>query len=180
MTTRHRQCGTCTLCCKLLPTKEINKPANTRCEHQRHTGCAIYAKRPTSCALFSCRWLLNDDTDRLRRPDRSRYVIDLVPDFVEIVHNETGEKTPIEVVQVWCDPHERDAWRDPELLAYLDRRGAQGKAGIIRWSSTEAMTLFPPSMSSDGEWHEFWHGTVRPERTPLEMVAGVERARGHV
>jgi hypothetical protein len=43
----QRRCGDCQLCCKLLPTREVNKPANTRCQHQRaHKGCAIYEVWP--------------------------------------------------------------------------------------------------------------------------------------
>ena len=61
--TEHRNCGDCQLCCKLVPTKEINKPANTRCKHQKvGKGCGIYAQRPFSCMVWNCRWLVNDDT----------------------------------------------------------------------------------------------------------------------
>ena len=70
----ERKCGDCQLCCKLLPTKEIGKVANTRCEHQRTgKGCTIYARRPFSCSSWSCRWLLEDDTADLSRPDRAHY-----------------------------------------------------------------------------------------------------------
>ena len=110
-----RKCGPCQLCCKLMPIAEMDKPANHRCTHQRHgKGCAIYATRPTSCAKWSCRWLLGLDTDGMRRPDLSRYVIDMIPDFVEVENSETGTRIPIEVVQVWCDPKQRDAWQMEE------------------------------------------------------------------
>ena len=34
-----------------------------RCPHQKHgVGCAIYAHRPKSCELWSCRWLVDDQT----------------------------------------------------------------------------------------------------------------------
>ena len=40
--TRH--CGGCTLCCKLIPVEELNKPAGARCKHVRTgKGCSIYA-----------------------------------------------------------------------------------------------------------------------------------------
>jgi len=35
----NRTCGGCTLCCKLLPVRELKKPANTRCQHQRAEIC---------------------------------------------------------------------------------------------------------------------------------------------
>src|SRR6476620_5142686 len=118
-----RRCGDCSLCCKLLPTKEINKPAGERCPHQKHgVGCKIYARRPSSCALWSCRWLTSDDTADLRRPDRSRYVIDPIPDYVTLRRHDDGSVMTVEVVQIWCDSKAPDAWRDPALLAYLQRR----------------------------------------------------------
>jgi len=58
-------------------------------------GCAIYAKRPMSCALWNCRWLVNDDTAELSRPDRSPYVIDIMPDYVTVLDRETGVRRPI-------------------------------------------------------------------------------------
>jgi len=39
-----RVCGSCSLCCKLLPIPPLNKPAGKRCDYQRHgKGCTIYA-----------------------------------------------------------------------------------------------------------------------------------------
>lgn len=111
-----RECGGCTLCCKLLPMQaganerlrdggqtiataialglltardaantvpDFDKPAGKRCPHQRHhKGCAIYARRPFGCRFWNCRWLAEDDTAELLRPDRAHYVIDVSPDFV--------------------------------------------------------------------------------------------------
>jgi hypothetical protein len=174
----NRHCGDCQLCCRLMPIKEFSKPAGERCQHQKHgVGCAIYARRPWSCAMWNCRWLVGDDTADLRRPDRSHYVIDIMPDFVTLVDNDSGERTNIEVVQIWCDPKYPHAHRDPALRAYIDRRGQDGIAAIIRYSELKAFTLFPPSMATDGQWHEQHHGTVKPERTPEERFAGIAAAR---
>ena len=177
MTKPPRQCGECQLCCKLLPMKEIAKPAGKPCPQQRHgKGCAIYPTRPPGCRLWSCRWLLDADTADLRRPDRSRYVVDMMPDFVEWVNNETGECTPIEVVQVWCDPHQRDAWRDPALLAFIERRAEEGKAALIRWSARDGMTVFAPT-PDDPQWHEVRSESVGHEHTAAEKYAAVKAAR---
>lgn len=55
-----RRCGGCTLCCKILPVRELAKPANTRCQHQRTgKGCAVYARLAQvspACVFWSCRW----------------------------------------------------------------------------------------------------------------------------
>src|SRR5215471_3194906 len=120
-----RRCGGCTLCCKLLPVHHgahndvgidlpgsWHKAAGERCRHQRSgKGCAVYRKAgfPSACLFWNCRWLVSDDTDDLRRPDRAHYVIDVMPDFITLTDNETGEKHTIEVIQVWVDPDYRDA-----------------------------------------------------------------------
>jgi hypothetical protein len=167
-----RTCGECSLCCKLVPVRELRKPANHRCQHQRRTGCAIYERRPMSCAVWTCRWLAGDDTAELRRPDRSHYVIDLVPDFVEL--EQEGHRLKVPVVQVWLDPDYPDAWRDPALLAWLERRAAEGKACLVRTSSHEAFSVFAPALSNDGQWHEVRHGKVEPQHSAHEII----RAQG--
>lgn len=151
----RRKCGDCTLCCRLVPVVELGKKAGARCEHQRHSkGCRIYADRPHSCVMWSCRWLVDDEVNGLPRPDRSHYVIDIMPDYVTLTQ-EDGTVFEIPVVQVWVDPQYRDAWRAPEMRLYMARMADRhGMATIIRWSSSEALTVFPPAISSDREWHE--------------------------
>jgi hypothetical protein len=158
----------------MLP--DFDKPAGHRCQHQRSYGCSVYARRPFGCRYWNCRWLVNDDTADLSRPDRSRYVIDLMPDFVCISDDE-DRRANVEVIQIWCDPKQRDAWRDPKLLAYLDRRGKEGKAAIIRFSEDDAIVVFPPSMSRAGEWRIYDEGVSVPERDPEERLAGLAQAK---
>jgi hypothetical protein len=172
-----RQCSGCSLCCKLLPMPELDKAAGTRCHHQRTgKGCAIYARRPMSCALWNCRWLINDDTADLRRPDRAHYVIDIMPDFITLTEPE-HESANVEVVQIWLDPDYPDAYKDPALLDYLARRGEEGIAAIIRSSASEAFVLFPPALTSTGTFKKHRSGTSRPERTIVERMAGIAEAR---
>jgi Fe-S-cluster containining protein len=156
----------------------FDKPAGQRCPHQRHRkGCAIYATRPFGCQMWNCRWLVSNDTIDLPRPDRCHYVIDIMPDFVTLVDNDTGVPTNVEVVQIWVDPDYPEAHRAPELRAYIERQGEKGIAAIIRYSEKRAMTIFPPSMSKDGQWHEVSHGKVRPTRTAEERFAGIATAQ---
>lgn len=165
-----RHCGSCTLCCKLLPQRELAKPANQRCEHQRHTGCRIYPNRPHSCRVWSCRWLLEMDTADLRRPDFSHYVIDLTPDFITARHPDR-EPQHIPVVQVWVDPRYPDAHRDPALRAYLQRRGEQdGMAALIRYSNDKGFVIFPPALTG-GDWIENHDGVSGEEHTAEQVLA---------
>ena len=159
-----RFCGDCQLCCKLMPVADIvlQKAAGVRCDHQRHhKGCAVYGSKdmPPSCRLWNCAWLVQEDTVDLRRPDRSHYVIDVMPDYITLVDNETGEQTNQPVVQIWIDPNHPDAHRDPALRAWLDARGTPA---LVRFDSKRAFSLFPPSVATDGQWHEI-HTNSAPE-----------------
>lgn len=148
-----RQCGSCTLCCKLIPVEELSKPSGHRCKHQRHgKGCAIYERRPMSCREWSCMWLKGEEDGgplELSRPDHSGYVIDEVPDIVQMSF-EGGKVEQIDVMQIWVDPARPEAWRDPALLAMLERVGI---VGLIRYDSVRGFAAFPPSRSHDKQWH---------------------------
>ena len=84
-----RKCDACTLCCKLLPVEELGKLANQKCQYQKD-GCSIYPNRPLSCNVWACGWLMNE-TDDIERPDKIHYIIDIRPDIVQIIDNNTGE-----------------------------------------------------------------------------------------
>lgn len=178
--TNVRQCGSCTLCCRLLPVKELGKGSDERCKHQRHTGCAIYATRPAPCRLWFCRWLLNDDGGTLSRPDRSHYVIDSVPDFVTLDPNRDGtEKADLPVLQIWCDPKHPEAHRDPALRRYLAAVGEKhGCAALVRIQNTagsSGITLIPPCMSETGDFLEIPSDPLGYEHS-AEQIAAVTAA----
>lgn len=160
-----RQCGGCTLCCKLIPVEELHKPGGTRCQHQRTgKGCAIYDHRPVSCREWNCLWLIGTEKGeplQLGRPDRTHYVLDEVPDIVRLRNDQTGEiADQWEVMQIWVDPLYPDAWKDKALLAMLDKAGV---IALVRYSSTEGFTLFPPSRTADRQWHQEGGETVADE-----------------
>jgi hypothetical protein len=171
-----RQCGGCTLCCKLMPVRELGKAANERCQHQRTgKGCAVYQKEgfPSSCALWSCKWLVDPEASGLSRPDRARYVIDLMPDFVTMTPGGGGEPIQVPVLQIWCDPKSPDAHRDPDLRRYLD---AGGHIALIRYSSSDAFCIFPPSVTG-GKWHEQGGGTIGRDHTLNEVIEALQGAQ---
>ena len=168
-----RTCGECTLCCTLLPVKGIAKPANTRCQHQSHArGCKVYRKDgfPIECGLWNCRWLTGDDTYGLGRPDRTGYVLDIMPDFIQISDNDTGAVEQVQVVQVWCDPKRRDAHKDPDLRAYLSRRADEGIAALIRYDARDGFVLVAPQFTGGRGWQEMTTGMCEKEHTVHEIV----------
>lgn len=169
-----RQCGDCQLCCKLLPVRSLDKGAGEKCKHQRHhKGCSVYSRLGVvspECRIWSCRWLTEDDTAELSRPDRSHYVIDIMPDHVTLQNNETGAIEQIQVVQIWVDPGYPDAHRDPALRAFLERRAKDRIIGLVRYDNTSGMGLFPPSLSEGGKWIEYANGVTVKEHSIAETL----------
>jgi len=164
---QKRQCGDCQLCCKLLPVHDdepwrgqpLHKPAGVKCPHQKFgVGCKVYgtSAMPFCCKIWQCRWIVNDDTSDLSRPDRSHYVLDIAPDHITMENNETKATTAIQVVQIWIDPKYPDAHRDPALRAYLLRRGEQGIAALVRYDNKRALTIIPPNMVGEGAVPPGW------------------------
>jgi hypothetical protein len=136
--------------------KPIHKAAGVRCPHQRHhKGCAIYRNRPFCCQMWNCRWLVNDDTADLPRPDRAHYVIDIMPDVIRARDDNTGKVVDYPAIQVWVDRDYPAAHRDPALRAYLARRGEQeGAVAIIRYSESDGFVLIPPALNDARQWIE--------------------------
>ena len=89
----RRTCEGCTLCCKLVPVAELNKPANKWCDHvlSRRTplGCMIYPDRPNGCRQFECLWL------------NTSLPAELHP---RAIHSVLYSVAGTEIVNVYCDP----------------------------------------------------------------------------
>ncbi len=96
MTLPGRQCGDCTLCCKVMAIEQLAKPARTCGPHCKPgRGCRIYPDRPEECGAFSCVWLVNELLEEHWKPSRSKLVLTTSDDGLE----------------VRCDPGFPDAWR---------------------------------------------------------------------
>jgi Fe-S-cluster containining protein len=178
-----RVCGGCTACCKLppIPGPPLHKPAGVRCKHARTgKGCSIYSTRPMACRVWACRWLADKETAGMPRPDRAHYVIDIQEDYIEMVPHDGGPKQRVGVIQVWVDPAYRDAYKAPELRAYMLRMAVDHRmATIVRFSSREAVTIFPPPICEDRQWHEVLDGKI-VDRTALDRQVMEELERYEV
>jgi len=166
---RHRECGNCTLCCRLLPVVELGKVANQRCQHQCSKGCRIYKDRPGDCWAWSCRWLLGGDVGP--RPDRSHVIVDdMLPGTVALNDDATGKRTPLYALQLWVDPAYPDAHENEDVRAYLAEECDRMTAlVIVRYSSSEGFVLFPPCFTPDGKWKRV-ESTVLPENDPRTIA----------
>jgi len=76
-----RECGTCSLCCKLLGVTELGKAGGKWCEHAvvPGGGCRIYGERPRSCRVFACGWLASEVYPEHWNPRRCKMVIGFDP-----------------------------------------------------------------------------------------------------
>jgi len=111
MTGGPRQCGDCSLCCKLLAIPELKKPKDEWCPNfVAGTGCGIYADRPPSCRDFSCRWLVDPTMGPEWKPSICKMVLDAKPRLL-VVH---------------ADPAVTKPWRAEPYNAVLKRLAAQG------------------------------------------------------
>jgi hypothetical protein len=112
-TSTPRQCGGCTLCCKVLAIEELAKPSGAWCPHcTPGSGCKIYDTRPEECRSFSCSWLLDPSFPEAWRPDHSKLVFFPDPDTRNIL--------------VHVDPGTPDAWRREPYNSWLRAKAAEG------------------------------------------------------
>lgn len=185
-----RTCGSCDLCCTLLPVDEgieidwikrdvkpmgWHKMANERCRHQKGppevpcNGCKVYGQSdmPAPCRAWNCAWLVEDGPARLLpKPNVCGYVVDTNPDIIT-VGGGPGEPPEFSVpcIQVWIDPKRRNAYNDAKLRSYIESRSRNegGLAAMIRFNEAEGVILFPPHLTGKG-WLERT-GTNAPELT---------------
>jgi hypothetical protein len=113
-----RECGTCSLCCKLIAVKELKKPEGKWCLHcaPGKGGCQIYEQRPSSCQDFHCGWLQTDLFGDEWRPITSKMVIS----------GETQQDgSAVDRITVYVDPGFPTAWRKEPYYSLLRRLGDQ-------------------------------------------------------
>jgi hypothetical protein len=71
-----RECGSCSMCCKVLSIEELNKPADKWCTHcTPGKGCGIYKDRPEVCKTFKCGWLLSPEVPDWMKPSESKVLL---------------------------------------------------------------------------------------------------------
>jgi hypothetical protein len=75
-----RECGSCSLCCKVYNIPEINKVAGKWCTHCKPgKGCVIHDALPTQCIEFNCLWRTEASIGPDWKPDRSKMVVTISP-----------------------------------------------------------------------------------------------------
>lgn len=103
-----RDCGTCTLCCKVFDVPVLEKKAGEWCRHcMPGKGCGIHETRPDHCRAFHCFWMLAPFLGEEWKPEKAKFVITIDP------------VSQFMLVQV--DPAQPTAWKRPPYYAQLKR-----------------------------------------------------------
>ena len=111
MSSAARQCGDCSLCCKVLGIPELQKPKDVWCPNfAAGTGCRIYPDRPPSCHNFVCQWLTDLTMGPEWKPSVCKLVLDSKP----------------RLLAVHADPAVSKPWRVEPYNSVLKRLAAQG------------------------------------------------------
>jgi hypothetical protein len=129
-----RGCDGCTLCCKVMDVRALEKPSGTWCRHcttGAGAGCGIYDTRPTECRTFVCGYLWFPDISPEWKPSVSRLVIS-----TELVEGSTT---------IFVDPARPDAWRRQPYYAALKswakRELAKGGRLVVRVGAKSIVVL---------------------------------------
>jgi hypothetical protein len=106
-----RECGSCTLCCKVFHVAEIGKVAGKWCQHCKPgSGCAIHDTLPKQCADFNCLWRTEATLVPEWKPERAKMVLSVFP--------QNG------FIYVQVDPGAPQAWRKQPYYDQLHRMAA--------------------------------------------------------
>lgn len=118
-----RECGSCTMCCKLIEVTELEKPQYTWCKSCKPgKGCGNYEARPSDCRTFYCNWMADLSLGDEWRPDRSKFIISFEPGTDRMF--------------VVCDTGFAGAWRrEPfytRIKAFLTAPGMERQQVVVQ------------------------------------------------
>ncbi len=93
-----RECGSCTLCCKVYEVPVLEKPEGKWCQHCKPgKGCGIWADRPKFCRDFHCLWINDRSFGPEWKPETAKFVMNVQDGGDQLV--------------VMVDPGQRNAWK---------------------------------------------------------------------
>jgi hypothetical protein len=128
-----RNCGGCTLCCKLMSVYELEKPPGEWCLHCRAgVGCSIYDSRPVQCRQFLCGYLVLPDLSEEWKPSRSKIIV-----TSEVISDS---------VTFHVDPSRPDAWRREPFYSYMKQRAeraASQRGQVLVIVGRRSIMIFP-------------------------------------
>ena len=128
-----RECGTCTLCCKVFDVPSLSKPAGQWCRHCKPgRGCGIHETRPDHCRSFHCLWMTGAWLGPEWKPERAKMVLTIDP------------ATRFLLVQV--EPGSAGAWRREPYYSQLKGWAAASlreKRHVVVFVNNSATVVLP-------------------------------------
>jgi hypothetical protein len=128
-----RDCGSCTLCCKVYDVPSLAKPAGKWCQHcTPGKGCGIHATRPDHCRSFFCLWMTDGTMPPEWKPERCKFVLSV--------------DANTQFLNVQVDPGSPNAWRAEPYLGQLRRWAAQlmpAERFVMIYVNKSATVLLP-------------------------------------
>jgi hypothetical protein len=138
-------CGSCSLCCRLLGIKVLEKMPGVWCKFCKpgRGGCTIHNQPefPGECADYVCLWLQSQHEDAPLpddlRPDRCHVIID--KRLGENIHN------------VRCNIGHPHAWKDPRIQKVLQTVvDIERSTAVLVTESGEGQVLYSPHPTLPG------------------------------
>lgn len=127
-----RECGACTLCCKVLGIVEVESPQGKWCRHCAiGEGCRIYDLRPAPCREFACGYLVWDAVPAHWFPAISKIVI----------VSELGFR-----INFYVDADRPGRWREAPYYADIKRLAALALADnrqVLVTAGAHVFAIFP-------------------------------------
>lgn len=148
----EKSCGECALCCKVMAIETLAKPAGAWCRHCRPgAGCLIHPERPAECRDFGCLWLLDERLGPQWKPSKSKLVLTISEDGIEIR----------------CDPGFPDAWRKVPYHSQIRQWAASGETHDVT-----VLVIVGERMILLTAEQEFDLGIVRPDQRIVREIEG--------
>lgn len=147
MSGNARDCGDCSLCCKVFFVGEFEKKAGDWCRHcSPGRGCGIHSTRPAICRDFFCFWISHPELPNFLKPNRSKVIL-------------TGSRRELpnglaeQSLLVHCDADDPSAWRREPTYSFLKRqtRSPDGRPqSVIIWAGKRVWMLTPQGAADLG------------------------------
>lgn len=137
----QRQCGPCTLCCKVYDIPATESPIGVWCKHCKPgAGCGIWETRPDFCRSFFCNWIKFDWLGEEWRPDIAKFVFTIDPNSGYLMFQ--------------VDPGSPDAWKREPYYSQIKTWAAEGLSrarGTVVFINKTATLVLPDGDAQLGE-----------------------------
>jgi hypothetical protein len=113
-----RECGKCSLCCKLLKVPDLDKEQGVWCKHcaPGAGGCTVYETRPPVCRDYACMWLTMPQIGDEWRPLDSGMIMDLGMHFEQ----------NLAILRVHVDESVAGRWREEPYYSQIKKMATIG------------------------------------------------------